>query len=318
MIQSIQPNYDRSPGRKVFGYAHPAYAESLAEFGLPRRLPESGGSVLERAVDGFDGRDAMGCYPLFACADWSKLQVDLEPLERDLICLSIVSDPFGEYTPEYLRQCFPDVTIPFKDHFIVDLRESPEKFVDSHHRRYARRALRNLEVTRIDNPSDCLDEWLSLYQELIARHHITGISAFSRTSLGMQLKVPGMVAMRARSDAETVGMLLWYAQDGRAYYHLGAYSNRGYDLRASFALFRYSLDYFAQQGFSWLNLGGGAGSASDAESGLTRFKRGWSTGTRTAYFCGRIFDRARYEQIAKAKGNNATDYFPAYRKGEFG
>jgi hypothetical protein len=51
---------------------------------------------------------------------------------------------------------------------------------------------------------------------------------------------------------------------------------------------------------------------------LSRFKRGWATGTRTAYFCGRIFDRANYREITRASGCMATDYFPAYRQGEFG
>ena len=42
------------------------------------------------------------------------------------------------------------------------------------------------------------------------------------------------------------------------------------------------------------------------------------TGTRTAYFCGRIFDRRLYQEIVKSAGIVDTDYFPAYRLGEFG
>ena len=56
----------------------------------------------------------------------------------------------------------------------------------------------------------------------------------------------------------------------------------------------------------------------DGTDGLSRFKRGWSTGTRTAYFCGRIFDHARYSEIMSVEGGGTTDYFPAYRKGELG
>ena len=54
------------------GYMHLGYAESLVEFGTPRELPRSGGWVLERQIPGFSYRDAMGCYPLFACQDWSQ------------------------------------------------------------------------------------------------------------------------------------------------------------------------------------------------------------------------------------------------------
>ena len=62
------------------GYAHPAYAHSLAEFGSPRPLPRSGGWLLERPIPGSPYRDAMGCYPLFAAQDWSRLYSDLDEI----------------------------------------------------------------------------------------------------------------------------------------------------------------------------------------------------------------------------------------------
>src|SRR5262249_25176373 len=176
-----------------------------------------------------------------------------------------------------------------------------ESFAHPHHLRNARKALKEIEVERCVEPSAHLDDWVALYDELIRKHGIRGLSAFSRESFARQLRVPGLVAFRAFRDDETLGMLLWYAQGNRAYYHLGAYSSAGYDLRASFALFSHSIEYFAQQGIAWLNLGAAAGVDADAESGLNRFKRGWSTGTRTAYFCGRIFDQKRYQEIVKSR-----------------
>jgi len=111
-------------------------------------------------------------------------------------------------------------------------------------------------------------------------------------------------------------MLLWYVQGNRAYYHLGAYSPRGYELGASFALFDSAIRYFAGHELEWLNLGGSAG-VTAGESGLDRFKRGWSTEVRPAYFCGRVLDRAKYAEILAARHLPATAYFPAYRAGEF-
>jgi hypothetical protein len=64
--------------------------------------------------------------------------------------------------------------------------------------------------------------------------------------------------------------------------------------------------------------GAGAGINSDGNDGLSQLKRGWSSETRTAYFCGRIFNRKVYGEIVRASGAPATDYFPAYRKGELG
>jgi hypothetical protein len=103
------------------GYGHPAYAASLSEFGKPRHLQRSNGWLLERPIRDCGSRDAMGCYPLFVCSDWSRLGADLENIGEDLICVALVTDPLGEYDVSYLRECFPDVTIPFKEHFIVDL-----------------------------------------------------------------------------------------------------------------------------------------------------------------------------------------------------
>lgn len=133
------------------------------------------------------------------------------------------------------------------------------------------------------------------------------------------MAVPGLSMFRASDGDETVGITLWYANRGVAYYHLGAYSDAGYELEASFAIFWYVIDYFARHDVQWLDLGAGAGvSSAEKTDGLTRFKRGWANDTRNAYFCGRIFDRARYEEAMRIRNVTASEYFPAYRKGEFG
>ena len=298
------------------GYMHPDYAKSLAEFGAPRFLPESGGWILERQIPNSPHIDAMGCYPLFACQNWSRLNSDLESIGNSLVCVSVVTDPFGEYDPADLREWFPDLVIPFKEHFVVDLSRAPDTFIHSHHQRNARKALREMRVEECDSPLDFLEDWTNLYATLIERHNITGIAAFSRESFARQLRVPGIVMVRAVHNDATVGMLLWYGQGNRTYYHLGAYNSRGYELGASFALFDYSISHFAEHGLAWLNLGSGAGIGS-GEQGLSRFKEGWSTGVRTAYFCGRILNQEKYREILEKRGLPPTRYFPAYRLGEF-
>jgi len=299
------------------GYLNSLYCESLSEFGRPRLLPECEGWILERRIPNASEFDAMGCYPMFACSDWSKLQVDLKSIGESLVSLSVVTDPFGEYDLHSLRDCFPEVASPFKEHFVVDLSHDPISFVHPHHRRNARKALQEMRVELCENPLAHLDDWVNLYATLIARHEIRGLTTFSRASFEKQLRVPGIVMVRAVRDAATLGILLWYRQNGRAYYHLGAYSPLGYDLKAASALFSFSLEYFAKQKIDWLNLGAGAGAGTSAESGLSRFKRGWSTGTKTAYFCGRVFAARKYEELARAGKASGTNYFPAYRAGEF-
>ena len=95
------------------GYMHPGYVESLKEFGTPRALPRCRGWILERQIPGYPYHDAMGCYPLFACQDWSQLHLDLEEVGSELVSLALVTDPFGEYDEaldviHFSRQHFPD------------------------------------------------------------------------------------------------------------------------------------------------------------------------------------------------------------------
>ncbi|MFC1680733.1 GNAT family N-acetyltransferase [Pseudomonadota bacterium] len=299
------------------GYFHSQYAKSLGEFGVPRELPECGGWILQRRIPGFCRNDAMGCYPIFACQHWSRLGADLNGISDELVCVSLVTDPFGDYELSQLRDSFGDVAIPFKKHFVVDLAVPINSFVSGHHRRYAKKALCEVHVERLEDPTLALDDWVTLYDNLVARHQIRGIPAFSRASFEMQFKVPGIVVLQATIQESIVGMLIWFSHNHIAYYHLGAYSNRGYELRASFALFWTAIEYFASRGLSWLSLGSGAGIKSDYTDGLSRFKKGWATGTRETYFCGRIFDKEMYQKIVESSNAQKAKYFPAYRSGEF-
>jgi hypothetical protein len=272
---------------------------------------------LKRQIPGFSAYDAMGCYPLFTCQDWSQLRADVEEIGEELVSLAVVTDPFGDYDADNLRRCFEDVVIPFKEHFVVDLTQPASTAVSSHHRRCARRALRRVEVERCQDPTRLLADWVELYSAFIVKRNIKGPAALSRDSLARQLSVPGLTMFRATCKGEVVGIHLWYRQAETAYAHLAAYSDLAYKLGASYALFWTAIEFFTETGLRRLHLGGAAGVNSQSDDGLTEFKRGWSTGTRTAYFCGRIFDRERYSQIVKAKGVPLTGYFPAYRAGEF-
>jgi len=297
------------------GFAHPGYAESLSEFGVPRELGRCCGWVLERPIAGGGDRDAMGCYPLFVCRDWSALRDDLDSLADELVCLSMVTDPFGAYDEALLQRCF-DRVIPFKEHFVADLTLPRESFVTRHHRKYARKALRSLSIEISEEPIRYLDEWTGLYGELTKKFNVSGVRAFSRSSFARQLSLPGAVMLRALYQGEVVAAHLLFVQDDVCYGHLVGVTPVGQEMLASYALYWSELEYFAGKA-RWLDWGAGAG-ISSGDGGLTQFKRGWSTGTRTSYFCGRIFDRQRYEEIHRASGVGDTNYFPAYRQGEFG
>jgi hypothetical protein len=261
----------------------------------------------------------MGCYPLFACHDWSRLRGDCDALDGEVVTLGLVADPFGNFTEQDLQAGFDRVT-RFKDHFVVDRARAAAP--GKHHRYYARKAARDVEVERRASPPELLDAWVALYDNLVKRHGLRGIKAFSRRAFDVQLRTPGVVMLTATHRGELVGAHLWYVRGDAAYSHLMALSDAGYALNASYVLYwraTQETDTYLSPDVRRLDLGAGAGAGVGTEGtdGLTQFKRGWSNATCPVYFCGRVLDAERYARLTAASGNGQTDYFPAYRKGEF-
>ncbi len=258
----------------------------------------------------------MGCYPMFACENWLQLANDLDALTGKLVSVTLVADPLGDHSPELLAQAFPDLARPFKDHFIVDFSSDWRTTIDPHHLRNIQYAKKRVTADRVADAPSVIADWIRLYDNLIARHEIKGMTAFSHDHFEKLLRVPDIRAYRATLKGETVGMLLWMLQGNAAYYHLGAYDDTGYASKASFALFDVALSDLASEGFRWANLGGAAGTTG-AASGLSRFKEGWSNCRKPTYLCGRVLDRVAYDQLVAQLHPAPTNYFPAYRAGEF-
>jgi hypothetical protein len=290
--------------RPARGYADPGYAASLSEFGEPRRLALSGGWLLERPVPDGSAHDLVGSYPLFSCPDWDRLPEDVAELEGTAVSVVLVADPLAEVGQWELKRAFPEHVVPFKRHHVREL-DQPLRLPE-HHRRHIRRASSAVEVEVCARPVDHLDDWTRLYAGLAKRHSLTGMRAFSRTAFRRQLELPGLVAVRAERDGDTVGMALWLEDAPNAYYHLAAYSPAGYEVSASYALFALAFDHLRELGVRVVELGGGTGS-----DGLTRFKGGWATGERVAHLCGRVLDRAAYDRLTS---EGAAEWFPAYRE----
>ena len=298
------------------GYQSAIYSESFSDIGTPLRLNRSKGFIIKRQINYSAFYDAMGCYPLFLCSNWENLKDDIDNLEGKLISLALVTDPFGNYDENLLRNCFHDVVFPYKQHFVIDLEKSVESYLSKNHQRNIQKAQEMIDVEICYHPLDFLDDWLTLYAALIERHKITNFTKFSREAFTRQLSVPGITLLRGVHQDQTVSMLIWYTLENRSYYHLGASSPLGYELKASFALFWSAIEHFTGK-VKWLNLGAGAGFQRETNNGLTRFKQGWSSETKTAYFCGRILDRENYIKLIERYHKSDTSYFPAYREGEF-
>ncbi len=313
MTQETAVAFETLAAKGLTGYFTQIMRTSLAEFGQPRRLPGSGAWLLVRPIPDSDRFDAMAGYRNLFCSNWLALGDDLDQA-HDLVSVTAVTDPFAVVDLNSLRKAFPDVLRPYKESFVVDLRHPTPS---THHRSKARRWSREIEIHIDDDPGRHLDDWERLYSDLRIRHRLTGLRAFSREAFKKQLGTPGCVAFRAVQNGECVSMILWYLMEDVAHSHLTASSPLGYRLSATYVLIQRAIETFSKRGLLWLNLGSTAGETAQNDDGLTKFKAGWASGTRLSYLCGRIVDRPEYLGLA-ARSPGATNYFPAYRRGEFG
>lgn len=293
-------------------YSSSTYLESLSEYGAPISLPGSQAGFLEEQVGLRPLYDARGAYPLLCAADWDALAGELEENARKWVSVVSVPDPLTAPCWEVLADMFTHVCRPYKEHFVVELKGKYEGPFPEGHRRSVRRAASLLDVEWIEEPVTALADWLKLYNYLIYRHDIKGIARFSKQSFRRQLETPGLLALRAKKGDETVGMTLWLRDGDRAYYHLGASNQAGYESGASFGLFAEAISGLKEMGVERMLLGAGSTEIGEERDGLARFKAGWATRATRSFLCGRIFDMARYEDLSRGI---RTDYFPAYRVG---
>ncbi len=312
MLAELQCSRSQAEIEQDLSYQLTEYAHSLAEFGSPLRLPYSQAHVLLRPIPGTEWVDAVGCYPLFACRDAAGLARDLPVLrEAGAVSLTLVTDPLGPFEPLILESTFETVARPFKVHYLVDLTGDPERLGSAHHQRDARRSARFAVCEVCENPADHHEQWSRLYDNLIARHGIIGEAKFSPAAFRQQLRLPGVLLVRAVDvERQVLGMQIWFAEGNRGWHHLGAYSDRGYRAGVSYGLTACALKELAADGVQVANLGGGTGLNTDTQDGLSRFKQGWSTHTAESWLCGAILNPSAYAQLA---GSRRTDYFPAYR-----
>ncbi len=296
------------------GYLTKNYAESLAEFGLPYFLPKSKSWILKQTIPNSDYIDARGCYPLFTCVHPQKLVDDFAALNEEIVSLAFVTDPFSPYKLEDWQKIMPDVCFPYKTHFMVELQNGYEQALSRHHLRNVRKASQILNIKHTNSPDFLLNRWLQLYSNLIERHNIRGIARFSKDGFKKQLTTPGIRATWAEYEDIVIGIVLWYKMKNNVFYHLAAYDETGYRMKASYAIFNYALQIFREEGVEFVNLGAGAGLTNSGNDGLTRFKKGWANTTRPVYFCGRIFNTTLYNTLTRAGSQKASQsFFPAYR-----
>ena len=303
------------------GYRSAAYAAALAGIGRARPLGETGGRVLERVIPDCDHTDLMGPYPLFSCTDWAALGPAVSALKGQdwaktgpvlrPVSLTLVTDPFCPLETEALEAIF-DLCRPLGHHHLIDLNRplAPSK----HHRKKLRRA----GPARIEaGPADpgLGPVFATLYAGLAEKKGIRDLRRFDGPGLAAQLAVPGAHLVTAWEGEALIGTDLYYLQDRIAHAHLSAYAPEGYARSVSYPMIAAAHEHFAPLA-DWINLGGVPAGEGEG-GGIGHFKRGWTDVTRPTHLCGAVLDRGAYDRLS-AERAPGTEWFPAYRAGEFG
>lgn len=303
----------------MYGYKNPKYCLSFTEIGDPIRLQESGGWIIRRRIPDLNCFDAMGPYPFFYCEDWDRLELDIKRLkeEKEMVSFYIVPEPFGDYDSNKLKKIFKDTFIQYKKYYVMKLDDPIDKIISKHHKKYIRKSLAKIEIERVNNPLEYLDDWIVLYNNLKMKHNISNFTSFSKNSFKKQLSIPGTTVFRAFFNNDTIGMLICFEMENVVHFHLSASNELGYKYYASYGIHYYACNYYESQGKKQLFFGGGAGISTSDGGGLNFFKKGWSNKLINGYFCGVIIDKNSYNKIMKIKNIKKTKYFPAYREGEF-
>lgn len=287
-------------------YSSEAYARAFEGLAEPLALPTLGTWVLKRRIPDADRHDAAGCYPLSVLRRGADASADFIRLQSDgLVSLVLVADAFFGPGPDTLRRDF-DVVRPFKSHYVHDYAEAFR--YGRHHRYEVKRARAACEVRPVRLTSH-LSDWMRFYDELCARHNISGLQRFSPLYFERLAALPGLHALSAWHAGELTGLHLFIEYDGVAYSHLAAFSAAGYQARAGYAVNDLAIEHF--RGFRLIDFGAGAGVADDPADGLAVFKRGFANRSETFYLCGKVLDAEAYELLSGGKRRDA--YFPAYR-----
>jgi hypothetical protein len=257
----------------------------------------------------------MGIYPYFSCFNWNALPDDVELLRNaGFVSLVMITDPMDSVVAAAHHDIFDHSSL-FKMNFVAELNGSFDKCVSKHHRYYASKASKKLDVKVLTATLDDLECWYDLYSNLIRRHSIIGVRRFSKESFSLLFQMQGVFLFKAYLSNILVGAQIMILQDDVAHAHLSAFTEEGYVQGASYLL-DWSVLQFMQGKVRAINWGSGLGGADGTKGGLANYKKGWSSALKPSYLYGSILNPDLYTTLmSKANAVNGA-YFPGYRHHE--
>lgn len=286
-------------------YTSKQYVEALADGKSVVKLGAGERHAIIRPVGNSEYTDIVGSYP-FGIVDSQALDEFNESSKLRAVTYVGVTDALENDALALERF---DFLRPYKTHFVVD-RGGREPLLSKHHCREVKKAKQTCFVREI-SLNDYLDEWCSLYDNLVAKHDLGSSHRFSRAYFEAISNMSEFITFGAYVGKNLVSAHIWLKHNDVMYSHLAASSQLGYQHGASYCLYWYAI-YHSNE-CALLDLGGVPDNSHN--DGLARFKKGFANTTRTNWLCGRILDSDAYNELCLAKGvaTKSAQYFPAYR-----
>lgn len=204
----------------------------------------------------------------------------------------------------------------------IDLTGSEEEqFLSyrSNHRRDVRKLRQQGYVCGIEENASSLEEFVTVYQETMARVGAAAWYFFDTDYFRALLEIEGLALMVCRKEGAFAAGAILSQVGGIAQYHLGGTADAWLKAAPMKLVFDEARRWASSQGCSALHLGGGLGSGEDA---LFHFKAGFSDVLHDFSTWRWVVDERRYSQLVAAREQGrtsfgeeggASSFFPAYR-----
>ncbi|AZZ99577.1 hypothetical protein [Pseudoalteromonas sp. R3] len=195
---------------------------------------------------------------------------------------------------------------------------------EGHRAQYAKSLLRNIKKAEKNNLEtfilplrECVEDFYKLYLETMNKNMADEFYMFPFSYFEALANSNSADVFIAKNENVIVNMLLMLrSEEGNVYYHLGATKTEYYSLNGNPLLFDKAIEYYSNEKYKQLYLGGGTTGQSD--DSLLRFKKKFCMDVKPFFISGAVYNNERYNSLvnsflANNKGSIPKKMFLQYR-----
>ena len=253
----------------------------------------------------------------------AAFQLQLSELFQDLSVVAFFTRTNPLLNNSWLFKGLAEI-LPLSNTVAIDLAGSEERQLEGMTKghKYDIRKARNLGVVVEEDPSfEKIDEFIAIYNETMKRNGARDSYFFPREYY-LELKDNFRDSIKlffARLNGVAVSASMFFLSGRIIQYHLSGTPAEHFPLNGGKLILDEIRKYGAQNGYSWLHLGGGVGSSED---NLYRFKAGFSKKRLTFEIVRLIVDEEKYGELCNKRQDRLgtpmqnlarSGYFPGYR-----